>query len=290
MFNWTEVLIWEDLKKYNTYGIGGKAHFVVKPHSLEELQKTLAYIKKEKLNWYILGGGSNVILPDEDFDGVILLLEHLNRINIKENVAIVEAGCSLSKFIQVLLEASYTNLAMLLGIPGTIGGAIIGNAGCYNTEIFDALESVTYIDEEGILITKKSKEIRHTYRYTELKGRKIILINATFSLKKGDSKKAREEIQSHLEIRRKTQPLTERSAGSVFGNPPNLSAGKLIEEAGLKGKRIGGARISEKHANFIINIASAKSSDIIDLIELIKREVKKLHKIELKLEQIIVKW
>lgn len=290
MFNWTEVLIWEDLKKYNTYGVGGKAHFVVKPHSMEELQETLDYIKKEDLNWYVLGGGSNVILPDEDFDGVILLLNHLNKINIKENRVIVEAGCPLSKFIQVLLDASFTNLAMLFGIPGTVGGAVIGNAGCYNTEIFDALESITYINEEGVLVTKKSEEIKHEYRWTELKGKKIILINATFSLKKGDSKKAREEIQKHLEIRRKTQPLTERNAGSVFGNPPNLSAGKLIEEAGLKGKRIGGAMISEKHANFINNIASAKSSDIIDLIELIKKEVKRLHKIELKLEQIIVKW
>lgn len=279
-----------DLKKYNTYGIGGHANYLIKPDTIKHLQDLLKYLNTKKMPWYILGGGSNVIIPDEDFAGVIIKLDKLNKIDFNKDIIKVEAGISLGNFVNDLLNEGYTNYANLMGIPGSLGGAILGNAGAYNTSIFDDLITVSVMDSSGVIKEYAKEDIQYDYRYTEFKGKKNIIVAAKFKGIKGDVALAREKISENLQKRKNTQPLEYKNAGSVFKNPVKYSAGYLIEHAGLKGLTVGGAKVSEKHANFIINFDNAKSRDIIDLIAVIKRAVEKNFDISLDLEQVIVKW
>lgn len=285
-----EVLTDVDLKKYNTYGIGGRAAFLIKPYKIDDVLNLIKYLKKNNYAFYILGGGSNVILPDTDFKGIIIKLDYLNNFVIKNNKIEVEAGITISKLVQETLKESFVNFAFLFGIPGTLGGAIRGNAGCFKHEIFDYLEDITIIDEDNKISVLKKKDIKYGYRYSEFKTRNIIILKATLKLELGDVKKAKQEIKEHQEYRKNTQPIDAKNAGSVFKNPEGLSAGKLIDEASLKGFRVNDAMVSEKHANFIINTHKATSSDIIKLINIIKKKVKEENNIDLELEQVIVKW
>ena len=290
MKEYGEVKEFVDLKKYNTYGIGGISKYLVMPEDIDELSTLIKYLNKENIPWYVLGGGSNVILPDEDFDGVIIKLDKLNRVVIDNDIITAEAGISLGMFVNTLLDHGFVNYAHLMGIPGTLGGAIVGNAGAYNVSIFDYLISVSIIDADGNKKILNKEDIKYDYRYTEFKGKNSIVVAASFKGIYGDVAFAREQIQLNLEKRRNTQPLEYKNAGSVFKNPPEYSAGYLIEHAGLKGLTVGGAKVSEKHANFIINYDNATSRDIIKLIGIIKNTVEDKFNIELNLEQVIVKW
>ena len=279
-----------DLKKYNTYGIGGIAKYMVFPSNEEKLVKLLDYIKDEKISWYILGGGSNLILPDEDYDGVIINLKELNNYEFDKDIINAESGISLGKLVNVMLDAGYTNLSSLMGIPGLLGGAIIGNAGAYGTSIFDYIINVKFIDEDGNIKELNKEEIKYDYRLTEFKEKKVIVLSAKIRCINGNVAEAKEKIKENLEKRRKSQPLEYKNAGSVFRNPPSHAAGYLIEHSGLKGITVGGAMVSEKHANFIINFNNATSRDIIKLVELIKSKVKDVYNVELELEQVKVNW
>ena len=290
MKEYGEVKEFVDLKKYNTYGIGGISKYLVMPEDIDDLSSLIKYLNKENIPWYVLGGGSNVILPDEDFDGAIIKLDKLNRVVIDNDIITAEAGISLGMFVNTLLDHGFVNYAHLMGIPGTLGGAIVGNAGAYNVSIFDYLISVSIIDADGNKKILNKEDIKYDYRYTEFKGKNSIVVAASFKGIYGDVAFAREQIQLNLEKRRNTQPLEYKNAGSVFKNPPEYSAGYLIDHAGLKGLTVGGAKVSEKHANFIINYDNATSRDIIKLIGIIKNTVEDKFNIELNLEQVIVKW
>lgn len=290
MKEYGEVKEFVDLKKYNTYGIGGISKYLVMPEDIDDLSSLIKYLNKENIPWYVLGGGSNVILPDEDFDGAIIKLDKLNRVVIDNDIITAEAGISLGMFVNTLLDHGFVNYAHLMGIPGTLGGAIVGNAGAYNVSIFDYLISVSIIDADGNKKILNKEDIKYDYRYTEFKGKNSIVVAASFKGIYGDVALVREEIQLNMEKRRNTQPLEYKNAGSVFKNPPEYSAGYLIEHAGLKGLTVGGAKVSEKHANFIINYDNATSRDIIKLIGIIKNTVEDKFNIELNLEQVIVKW
>lgn len=290
MKEYGEVKEFVDLKKYNTYGIGGISKYLVMPEDIDDLSSLIKYLNKEGIPWYVLGGGSNVILPDEDFDGVIIKLDKLNRVVIDNDIIIAESGVSLGMFVNTLLDHGFVNYAHLMGIPGTLGGAIVGNAGAYNVSIFDYLISVSIIDADGNKKILNKEDIKYDYRYTEFKGKNSIVVAASFKGIYGDVALVREQIQLNLEKRRNTQPLEYKNAGSVFKNPPEYSAGYLIDHAGLKGLTVGGAKVSEKHANFIINYDNATSRDIIKLIGIIKNTVEDKFNIELNLEQVIVKW
>ncbi len=290
MKEYGEVKEFVDLKKYNTYGIGGISKYLVMPEDIDDLSSLIKYLNKEGIPWYVLGGGSNVILPDEDFDGAIIKLDKLNRVVIDNDIITAESGVSLGMFVNTLLDHGFVNYAHLMGIPGTLGGAIVGNAGAYNVSIFDYLISVSIIDADGNKKILNKEDIKYDYRYTEFKGKNSIVVAASFKGIYGDVALVREQIQLNLEKRRNTQPLEYKNAGSVFKNPPEYSAGYLIEHAGLKGLTVGGAKVSEKHANFIINYDNATSRDIIKLIGIIKNTVEDKFNIELNLEQVIVKW
>jgi UDP-N-acetylmuramate dehydrogenase len=287
MDNYAEVLKNVSLKKYNTYGIDTKTKYLVMPNSKQDVLNVLNYLNNNHIPYYVLGNGSNILLPDNDYNGAIIKLNKLNKIEIKNNILKVEAGVLLPYLNQKLLNLGYVNFYWASSIPGEVGGSIHGNAGAYKHDIFENLISIEIIQNNKI-ITLNKEDIKYGYRYTNLNN--CLILSATFNLVKGDINTIKEEMKLNLKKRMKTQPLDELTAGSVFKNPEGYSAGKLIEDLGLKGKVIGGAKVSEKHANFIVNFNKAKASDIISLINLIQEKVLKENNINLELEQIIVKW
>lgn len=278
-----------DLKKLNTYRIGSTAKYLIKPSDMEELKNTIKELNEKNMKYYVLGGGTNVILPDKDFDGAIIKLDKLNAFLIKDSCVYAGSGLSLNEFIKKCLDEGYTNFSNLYGIPGSLGGAIIGNAGANESEMFDDLCAVL-VYNEGLIKLINKENINYEYRNTEFKNSNVIIIGAIFKLIPGNVDESWQMIKENLEKRKNTQPLEYPSAGSVFKNPKGSSAGKLIDECNLKEKTIGGAKVSKKHANFIINENNATSYDIITLINEIKEEVKKQKNVDLELEQVIVKW
>ena len=290
MDTYGEVLNNVSLKEYNTYKIGGKAKYVIKPYDVNNLIELIKYLEDIDLHYIILGSGSNVILPDENFDGALVLLNNLNNIKIDNNTVIVEAGINLNGFITNMINNNFCGLEDLYGIPGTLGGAINGNAGCHGSEISDHLISVTYL-ENGIIKKITKKECGFSYRNSIFKNdNKKIIMSAEFMFENGDKENMNTIIKHHQKQRLESQPLNYPNAGSVFKNPEGTYAGKLIEELGLKNYHINDAYISEKHANFIVNKGNATSKDIINLIKYIKEQVKEKYNIGVELEQRIIKY
>ena len=278
------------LKDYNTYKIGGIAKYIVKPNKVDDLINLIKYCKEENIKYIVLGKGSNVILPDEDFDGVLILLDNLNKYVIKDNVVEVEAGIVLGTFIMNLVNNNLGGLEKLCGIPGTLGGAIVGNAGCYGGLISDYLVSVTYL-ENGTIKTISKNDCNFSYRDSIFKRDKNkIILSCKFELNKSNKEDMLEVIKENTLKRKNSQPLEYPNAGSVFRNPEGVAAGKLIEDLGLKDYNINGAYVSNKHANFIINKNNAESKDIVTLIEFIHEKVEKEYGIKLILEQEIIKY
>ena len=264
------------LKDYNTYKIGGKAKYIVKPDSIDNLIKLINYLNEENIRYIVLGKGSNVILPDEDFNGAVILLDSLNKVVINNDIVEAEVGITLSAFIMKLINNNLGGLENLCGIPGTLGGAIVGNAGCYGSLISDNLIDVTYL-EDGIVKTITKDECKFSYRDCIFKKDKNkIIISCRFKLVESNKDVMLESVKEHTLKRKNSQPLEYPNAGSVFRNPENIAAGKLIEDLGLKDYNINGAYISNKHANFIINKEESKSEDIVNLINYIIQIKKKL--------------
>lgn len=278
-----------DLKNYNTYKIGGIAKYLIKPKSVFDLKIIFDDLKNKNIPYLLLGGGSNVILPDTDFNGAIIKLDNLDEVIFKDGFCYAGAGINLNKLIKTCIDNGYVNLAKLYGIPGSLGGAVRGNAGCNNDEIFNHIISVLVYDD-GILKFINKDNINYGYRETSFKKNNMIILGVVLKIELGDANKAYEYIKEKFKDRISKQPLEYPNAGSVFKNPEGDSAGKLIDECGLKDLSVGGAKVSNKHANFIINYEFAKSSDIIKLIEEIKEEVKIKKNIDLELEQVIIKW
>ncbi len=284
-------ITWEEnvsLKNYNTYKIEAKCQYLIKVLSIDGLINCLKYLKEHNISYFILGNGSNVIL-DDYFKGAIIKLDGLNKIKIQNNLIEVEAGCMMNTLASTTVDNNLTGLEWAINIPGTIGGSIVGNAGAYNSDIFANLIKVTILDNNLNIIEINKEDIIYSYRKTNLKDKGIVL-KAYFKLNEGNRIESLELMKTRCEKRIASQPLNLPSAGSVFRNPDGDYAGRLIEEAGLKGKTIGGAQISNKHANFIVNIGGATSQDIKNLIKLVQSEVKKKFDVDLILEQNIIDW
>ena len=285
-----DILTDVDLKKYNTYGIGGKAQYLIKPFDRQNLIFLLTFLKDKKISYYLLGHGSNVILPDEDFFGVIIKLDHLNHFEITNDLVRVEAGLPLNQLVNKTLNEGYTNLVALAGIPGTVGAAVRGNAGAFKHEIFNDVRDVTILNENLEVETLPRKKINYAYRQTAFQKRNIIILGATLKLEKGDVSLAQELRENNWQYRLNHQPIGTKNAGSVFKNPTNMAAGKLIEDLGFKGQMVGDAQVSLKHANFIVNTNEAKAVDILTLIKNMQKAVRANYDINLELEQIVVDW
>ncbi len=285
-----EVLEDVNLKKYNTYHIVSSCKYMIFPTDVKMLVKLLNYLNQVKIKYLILGNGSNVILCDNFFNGVFIKLDKLNNLIIKDNLVKVEAGYFLPKLAIETANNNLKGLEWASGIPGFVGGSIIGNAGAYKECMFDYVKDVTIIDENFDIKTLLKEEIEYGYRTTSLKNNNVIVVAVTLKLTKGNKAESIKLIQNRKEKRLASQPLEYPSAGSVFRNPENDFAGRLIEEIGFKNKFVGGAYISDKHANFIINKNKATGEDICNLINLIKEIILEKHCINLVLEQEVIKW
>lgn len=277
------------LKNYNTYKIESKTKYLILVETIEALVKIITILNKENIKYFILGAGSNVILGDY-FEGAIIKLNGLNYIKLENEEVHVGAGAMMGALTNATVSKNLTGLEWAINVPGTVGGSINNNAGAYNSEIFDNLVSLKVLTKDLEVKEVFKKEIKYSYRSTNIKELGYIVLEAKFKLEKGDKAVSEKIIKDRCERRLKTQPLEFPSAGSVFRNPLNDHAGRLIEEAGLKGSKIGGAEISIKHANFIINTGNATSNDIKNLIELVHTEIKNKYGIDLKLEQEILDW
>ena len=279
-----------DLKRYNTLKLKSSAFVMVFPSSVEELKQVLNIVKKYKKKYFVLGNGSNVILP-EFYDGVIIKLSEFNKYELKDNVVYAEAGCMLNRIAYDISNRGYSGFDFATGVPGTIGGSIYGNAGCFGSSISEILISAEVFNGKEI-ITMSNEDFKFGYRTSMLKDsndKKYIILSALFRVKKGNLEEIKEFIQKTKDIRIKTQDITHPSNGSMFRNPENMSAGKLIDDLGLKGFSVGGAMISNKHACFIINNNNATQEDIIELIKIIREKVKEKYDVDLVLEQEIIK-
>lgn len=279
------------LSTLTTYKTGGIAKLVVYPNNINNLKQLLKLIHKHNIKYFILGKGSNTLFSDKEFNGVIIKLDKLNNFEIKETEIYVESGMILSKLVQASIKNELTGLEFAIGIPGTIGGAIYMNAGAYGSKMSNIVKSVIVLDEKLQIEEIPLEKLKFDYRYSIFQANKnLICVAANIKLEHGNHDEIDSKIKENLLKRKNSQSLEYPSAGSVFRNPEGNYAGKIIEELGLKGKNIGGAEISTKHANFIINKNNASSSDILNLIKLVQKEVKDKYKIDLKLEQQLVNW
>ena len=277
------------LKKYNTYRIDILAKYMVFPKNTKELIELINFARTNNIKYMILGNGSIVIFNTTYYDGIIIKLDNFNNMTIKGNKVYAEAGCSLIKLAISTINAELSGLEFACGIPGTVGASISMNAGAYNLDISNSLESLSVLTPQNEIITLNKKNLEFSYRDSFLKRNPdYVVLSANFLLKKGNREEMLLQMEERKKRRKDTQPLEYPSAGSVFRNPPSMYAGELIEKCNLKGYCIGDATVSTKHANFIVNKGNATGKDIVSLINKIKEEVKNKYKIELILEQIIV--
>ena len=274
----------ESLKKHTTYGIGGPADLMIFPKSKQDLIKVIEIINKNKIQLTILGSGSNVLVSDNGIRGAVISLKNsLKQIEVDNNILYAECGTMLGKIVKHAVKNNLIGLENLNGVPGTLGGALIMNAGAWGGEISENLIHVEVINSKSEIQKIQKKDLNFSYRQSSF-NKDDILLSAKFNLKKADKDIIKENFIEAQSGRKKSQPLNKRSAGSLFKNPKNNSAGKLLDEAGLKGFSIGDAKISEKHANFFINDGDATSKDMLMLIKKAHKEVKDKFNVNLSLE------
>ena len=275
-----------NLKQYTTYCAGGTGRVLVIPDNIDCLKKLLNYIKTNKLKHKILGFGSNLIFSEGIYDGILIKLDKFNDLEINDKIVKVGAGYSLIKLALKVARADLAGLEFASGIPGTVGGAVFMNAGAYKSDMGYIVTQATILTPDLDIITMSNKELEFHYRTSFLqKNPGYICLDATLELYHGKANAIIEVIRDRKIRRLESQPLEYPSAGSVFRNPEGDFAGRLIEEIGYKGKQIGGAQVSVKHANFIVNTGGASGDDIKKLILEIKEKIKKEKGIDLKIEQ-----
>lgn len=279
------------LKKYTSYKIGGIAKIMVYPKNVDKLVLLLNKLNKDNINYKVLGKGSNLIFSDEDYNGVIIKLDLFDRISINDTVIKAGAGVSLVKLAYLAYTKGLTGLEFASGIPGSIGGAVFMNAGAYKSDMGYITSEVLVLTPELEVKTLYNKDLNYKYRSSFLKHNpNYICLEATIVLRHGDKVLIKELMETRRQKRLMMQPLEYPSAGSAFRNPEGDFAGRLIEECGLKGFMIGGAMVSEKHANFIINKNNASANDIRNLILYVHDTVKEKTGVDLKIEQEFVNW
>ena len=282
----------EPMNKHTSFKVGGVADCYIRINDIQELKQILNFVLKNKIPFFILGNGSNVLVTDKGVRGIAIQI-NIKKFEIIDNndldksedmQIILGAGNKISETAQKLLKENITGFEELAGIPGTIGGAIKMNAGAYKKEIKDILECATVIDYNGNIIKLSNQDLKFEYRKSILFIEKYIVIEAIFNLKKGKSEEIKEKMDEYKKSRIEKQPVEYPSAGSTFKRGNNYITAKLIDEAGLKGYTIGGAQVSEKHAGFIIYKGNATAKDILELIEYVKKKVYETSKEKISLE------
>jgi UDP-N-acetylmuramate dehydrogenase len=259
------------MNKYTSLRVGGLADVLVTPNDLGEFKKLLDLLSRSEVPWVVLGAGSNTVVYDAGIDGIVVSTRKLKNIEISEDCKVyAETGAVLGTILNRTIKAGLSGFEFAAGIPGTVGGGIFMNAGANGGEIKDALETVwVWLRGEEIEIEKK--DLRFEYRRSYLPEGSVIT-RAKFGLRPGDPREIERNVKEYMDKRQRTQPIKMSNTGSIFKNPPEIPAGKLLDELGFKGLSVGGAKFSEMHANFIVNAGCASAGDVLELIEKAKRE------------------
>lgn len=271
----------ESMSEYTTFKVGGPAELLLKPDSEDKLIKAIKKLQAHQVDYFILGGGSNIIVSDLGLRGAVIALERLNEVRIEKTTVSAQAGVSLEDLCTKTAAAGLAGLEFSSGIPGSLGGAVYMNAGAYGGEIKDVITNAKLYQPGRGLQNYDKKSLQLGYRTSVLQKENLIALSATFTLRQDDPQTINQRIDELNERRWARQPMEYPSAGSAFKRPKNNYAGSLIERAGLKGKSIGGAKVSEKHAGFIINYAGATAQDIIKLMQFIQDKVYQLFTVKL---------
>jgi UDP-N-acetylmuramate dehydrogenase len=274
ILNAEDIALNEPMKNHTSFKVGGPADILVTPENYDEVVNIIKLCNEEKVPYYIVGKGSNLLVKDGGFRGLIIKLTKLDEIKVDNDRIIVQSGIDLSKVSEVALEHCLTGFEFACGIPGTVGGAVTMNAGAYNGDISQVIESSLVVDKEGNLINLNKDQLELGYRISAIQKYGYTVLESTFKLLKGDYALIKERIDDLTKKREDKQPLEYPSAGSTFKRPEGHYTGKLIEDCFLKGHAIGGAQISEKHAGFIINKGEATAKDILNLIAHIQGTIK----------------
>lgn len=280
----------EPMKKHITFKVGGPASYYVTPDCVESLVETIRYCKKEKIRYQIIGNGSNILFTDKGYDGVVIEIGNkLSEVLVDNCVMIAGAGARLTKIANEACKNGLSGLEFAAGIPGTVGGAVVMNAGAYGGEIKDIIVSAMVYDiENDKIITLGNGELELSYRNSIFQKKNYVLLEACFELERGSENAIADKMKELNKRRKDKQPLSYASAGSTFKRPEGYYAGALIEECGLKGYREGNARVSEKHAGFIVNIGNARAEDVINVINHVKETVRREKHVELETEVKII--
>lgn len=264
----------EPMKKHTTFRIGGPADYFVTPHSKEEIVQLIQTCRREHKPFYILGNGSNLLVGDRGYRGVIIqIFKNFNDIVTEETLITAKAGALLSKIAKKAMERGLTGFEFASGIPGTLGGAAVMNAGAYGGEMKDVMEEVTALDNEGNILILQKEELKMGYRTSAVAQKGYIVLEAKLRLRNGSREQVSQRMEELKKQRTTKQPLEFPSAGSTFKRPQGHFAGKLIMDAGLQGFRVGGAQVSEKHCGFVINTGEATAQDVRTLMQNVTERV-----------------
>ncbi|MFK2826217.1 UDP-N-acetylmuramate dehydrogenase [Bacillus sp. B190/17] len=278
----------EPLKDHTLVKIGGKADFLVIPETYDAVAEVIRLKEKHHLPFILLGNGSNVIVRDGGIRGIVLQFKRLADLRIEGNQLIAQGGANIKDASRLAYEHCLAGLEFACGIPGSIGGAMVMNAGAYGGEVKDVIDHVKVVTQQGELRTLTKDELELGYRTSIIGKNKDIVLEAVFALQTGDQASIREKMDDFTFQRESKQPLEYPSVGSVFKRPPGYFAGKLIQDSGLQGKGVGGAEVSTKHAGFIINKNNATAADYIATIDMVRKKVKETFGVDLELEVKII--
>ena len=283
-----DVLFDEPLDRHTSIRVGGRADALAFPRSVAALRRVIAHCRSGGRPYTPVGNWTNLIVRDGGYRGVLISMKRLQGAVWERDaqggaLARVEAGVPVAEVVRVAARDGFTGMEFCAGIPGSVGGAVMMNAGAYGSEIRDVIEEATLMNGRGELLRREKKELAFAYRKLNL-PEGMIVVGAAFALRQGDPVKIQERVADILSKRGRKHPLEYPNAGSIFKNPEGGPAGRIIEEAGLKGARIGGAMVSEKHGNFIVNVGKASAADIVALIELVKEKVREQTGISLETE------
>ncbi len=272
------------IKEYTSFQIGGPVDVFATPYSIPALKELLFNIKRYNIQFFILGKGSNIIVGDKGYRGIIIYTGELKMVTLEENQLIAEAGITLASLANKAMVAGLTGLEFASGIPGTLGGALFMNAGAYGGEMKDVIKSAVLLNYSGEQIKLNNENLELSYRHSVLQKKPMIAVKVYLELKHGNKQEIKEKMKTLNRKRKEKQPLEWPSAGSIFKRPTGYYSGPLIEDAGLKGVRVGDAQVSTKHAGFIINLGKATAADVKNLISKVQEEVYKRNGVKLEVE------
>lgn len=279
----------EPMARHTTFRVGGPAALYAELISEEELSKALHILQEQEEDYYLIGNGSNLLVSDSGYQGVILhFAKEYSQIQIEGSRIVCQAGASLAAVARAALEAGLTGFAFAAGIPGSIGGAIVMNAGAYGGEMKQVVESVRLMDAQGNIVEKTCEDMQFSYRHSILKDAFYVVLSVILSLQPGDKEQIKQEMDTLAAQRREKQPLEYPSAGSTFKRPEGYFAAKLIQDAGLRGLAVGDAQVSEKHCGFVVNKGKATATEIYQLMQEIIARVEKDAQVTLEPEVILL--